>query len=59
VRCRDLRGDPVVRKRACELDARPALELPAERPVADERQGPFTEPFESARKPEHVLPLDQ
>jgi hypothetical protein len=59
MRCGDLRGDPVVGKRTREVDPRPPFELSAERPVADERQRPFAELFESAREAEHVLPFDQ
>jgi hypothetical protein len=57
--CRDLRRDPVVWKRTRELDPRPAFELLAQRPVADERQRPFAEPLEGARETEHVLALDE
>jgi hypothetical protein len=59
VRCGDLRRDPVIRKRARELDPRPALELPTQRPVADERQRPFAELLEGTRETEHVLALDE
>jgi len=59
VRCRDLRRDPVIRKGARELDPPPAFERPTQQPVADERQRPFAEPFECARKTEHVLALDE
>ena len=59
VRCRDLRRDPVVRKRARELDPRPAFQLSAQWPVADERQRPFPEPLEGARETEHVLALNE
>jgi hypothetical protein len=57
--CRDLRRDAVVWKRTREFDPRPALELSAQRPVADERQRPFTESLKSARETEHVLSLDE
>jgi hypothetical protein len=59
VRCRDLGRDPVIRKRARELDPRPVFELSAQWPVADERQRPFAEPLEGARETKHVLALDE
>ena len=49
----------VVRDSARDLDVRPALELRAERAVADENEAPAVERRERIREPHDVLPLDQ
>ena len=56
---RDPGRDLVVRDGARDRDPLPALELRAERAVADERQRPLAEPLERAREADDVLALGQ
>ena len=57
VGCGDPGSDPSVVDGAGEVDPRPALERPAQRAVADERELSLASVLERAREPQHVLPL--